>query len=310
MIQTPPRSLVYANADYDGLELRTMAQACLNLVGESRLAQVLNAGRDPHLAMAATMLGLSYEDAKTQKDSPDKAIASRVDDARQAGKVANFGFPGGLGVEKLILFARKSYKVHLTEDKARDLKRTWLETFPEFRKYFNAVNAMMGPEGATFRHFYSGRVRGNAPYCAACNSLFQGLGADATGNALFLISEACYTPTPCLACDGAANGCGWCKRSGMPGVSPMYGTRLVNYVHDDNILECPEERGHEVAHELVRNMVKGAAPYIPDVPATAKPQLSRYWSKDAKQVWIEDETSLVKDKNGKGRRLVAWPKAA
>lgn len=305
--QVSPRgALVFANADYDGLELRTMAQACLLLVGESKLAEVLNAGRDPHLAMAATMLGMSYDEAKAQKDSPDKAVSSRIDDARQAGKVANFGFPGGLGAEKLVLFARKSYKVSLSVDGAKQLKQTWLETFPEFRKYFAAVNAMMAPEGATFLHFFSGRVRGNANYCATCNSLFQGLGADATGNALFLISEACYTPVACYACKGS--GCAWCWGSG---VSALYGTRLVNYIHDDNQVECPEARGHEVAHELVRIMIEGAAPYIPDVPATAKPQLSRYWSKDAKQVWIEDEASLVRDKaTGKGKRLVPWPKAA
>jgi DNA polymerase I-like protein with 3'-5' exonuclease and polymerase domains len=336
-IQTPPLgALLFASADYDGLELRTMAQASLLLVGESRLAQVLNAGDDPHLMMGANMLGLTYEAIVAQHKAEKKArgayfkelierglgkaeasaltakdVPAPADDARQAGKVANFGFPGGLGAEKLVLFARKSYKVSLTLEGAKQLKRTWLQTFPEFRKYFEAVNQMMAAEGATFRHFYSGRVRGNANYCATCNSFFQGLGADATGNALFLISEACYTPTPCLACQGSANGCGWCRPAVAPGVSPLYGTRLVNYIHDDNQLETPERRGHEVAHELVRVMVAGAAPYIPDVPATAKPQLSRFWSKDAEQVWIEDESSLVRDaKTGKGKRLVAWPKAA
>lgn len=298
MIQTPPPgALVYASADYDGLELRSMAQACLLLVGESRLAQVLNAGEDPHLHMAASMLGITYEQAKAGKASGDEQEAKRIDDARQAGKVANFGFPGGLGAEKLVLFARKSYRVLLTVESAKALKRRWLSTFPEFRKYFDAIAKMVGPDGATFRHFFTGRVRGGAPYTAACNSFFQGLGADATGHALFLIQEACYTPKPCRACTGA--GCPSCFGTG---VSPLYGTRMVNYIHDEFLIETPEERGHEVAHELVRVMVEGAAPFLPDVPATAEPKLMRYWSKDAKQVWTPDKT----DPN---RRLVAWPKA-
>lgn len=372
-IQHPPaEALIYASADYDGLELRTMAQACLLLVGESRLADVLNSDNyegcgpgDPHLLMAANMLGITYPEAKARhkKEKEDRALAfdffkgktpdgsgrfipqplddadaakrasdcvpAPVDDARQAGKVADFGFPGGLGAEKLVLFARKSYKVRFHPDpakaveRAKELKRIWLRTFPEFRKYFDAISRMLGPAGATFRHFFSGRIRGNAAYTETCNSFFQGLGADATGHALFLIQEACYTPTPCRACGGrartpdqyvqhgadvilnphASGPATTCPTCFGTGISPLYGCRLVNYVHDEFILECPEIRGHEVAHELVRIMVEGAAPFLPNVPATAEPKLMRFWSKDAKQVWTPDK----KDPN---RRLVAWPKVA
>lgn len=348
-IQVPPTgALVFVSADVDGLELRTLAQACLLLVGESKLAQVLNAGEDPHLHMAASMLGLSYPDAvaRHEQEATERAAArdyfkglglsdqeasvraaaavpTPVDDARQAGKVANFGFPGELGAEKLVLFARKTYKVHLLVDddpsqpqrmSARRLKRIWLQTFPEFRKYFARIEGLKGADGL-FRivQLFSNRIRGGAHYCAACNSFFQGLGADATGNALFLISEACYTPAPCRACDGTGDpkeqhlaDCGWCTGSG---VSALYGTRLVNYVHDDFMIETPEYKAHEVAFELVRIMVEGMAPYLPDVPATAKPKIMRYWSKDAKQVWVPDSSAPpVKGKEGK--RLVPWPKAA
>lgn len=343
MIQTAPAGpLVFASADYDGLELRCVGQACLILVGESRLAQVLNQGDDPHLVMAASMLGMSYpaavakhEQEKAERSArfaelilrgvakeiasvqTGKDVPAPADDARQAGKVANFGFWGGLGPEKLVLFARKTYKVLLSVDgesahpSAKALKRIWLDTYPEARKYLAMVGRMVEGGGATFRHLFTGRVQGGASYTETANAFFQGLGAAATGNALFLISEACYTPAPCRGCDGAANGCGWCRPVGTPGVSPMYGTRLVNYVHDDNIIETPQYKGHEVSHELVRIMVEGAAPFLPDVPATAKPQLSRFWSKDAKQVWIPDPQSLILDKDtGKGKRLVPWPKAA
>lgn len=354
-VQCPPASTVFVAADYDGLELRTMAQACLLLVGESRLAEVLNSGRDPHLMMAANMLGLSYEEAerrhKAENDArteayeffkgkrPDgsgrfiptpfddneafrraaAAVPTPVDDARQAGKVADFGFPGGLGPEKLVLFARKTYKVRLVsglegldptgKPTAKELKGIWLSTFPEFRRYFKAIDAMQGDDGATFRHFFSGRMRGRATYTAACNSFFQGLGSDATGNALFLISEACYVALPCHACGGHGHtytpnmldsdpDCDPCLGRG---VNPLYGCRLVNYVHDDFLVESPEERAHEAAHELVRLMIAGAAPYLPNVPATAKPKVMRFLSKDAKQVW---------ENTPKGKRLVAWPKAA
>lgn len=358
-MSAPIKPLIFASADYDGLELRTMAQACLLLVGESRLAQVLNSRdeqgdpMDPHLMMAANMLGLPYLEAKARHKAEKKArseayefftgqrpdasgrfiprplskeealkrasdsVPTPVDDARQAGKVADFGFPGGLGLEKLVLFARKAYKVDLLVEpdpaqpgkpNARELKRTWLATFPEFRRYFDRIGNMAGADGTiTLRHYFSGRVRGGATYTAACNSFFQGLGADATGNAMFRVSEACYVETPCVKCSGA--GCEWCRSSG---VCPLFGTRIVNYIHDEIMIECEEDRGHEVAHELVRLMIEGAAPYLPDVPASAEPKLMRFWSKDAKQVWAEPGEPDPRDPSRTltERRLVAWPKAA
>jgi DNA polymerase-1 len=267
------------------------------------------------------MLGASYEDAvKAHKEekrarsaaraaNPDnpsaaaRAVPTPFDDARQAGKVANFGFPGGLGAKKLVLFARKTYKVSLTEDRAKWLKGVWLETFPEWRRYFKLIDSWRGPDGLiTLRHLFSNRIRGGANYCAACNSLFQGLGADATGAAWFAVVEACYAGGPCRACGGSKytgasdpdpwGPCPWCKETG---ITPLFGARCVNYVHDEFILECEENTGHEIAHELVRLMIEGAAPYLPGVPPKAKPVLMRYWSKDAEQVW----------ENG---RLMPWPK--
>jgi hypothetical protein len=255
-------------------------------VGFSKLAEALNAGEDPHLMVAATALGKPYEWCKANKTD------SEVDNGRQTGKVANFGFAGGLGAEKLCFFARKAYNVRLSIDQARELKRNWLATWPEFVHYFAKMSADQRL-GIPVEHLFSRRLRGGLTYTSRCNTYFQGLGADATGASSFLISEAQYTLTPCNACDGAANGCEWCRPCHGPGISPMYGARMVNYIHDDFLNECCEPWGHEVSHELVRLMVKGAAPYLPDVPATAKPLLSRFWSKESKQVW----------RNG---RLIPW----
>lgn len=299
------KPLVFINADYAALELRTLAQVCLFLFGQSRLAEVLNAGEDPHLTIACTLLGIPYAEAFALNEAHDPV----VDAARQTGKIANFGYAGALGSDKLVLFARKSYRVNLTVEQAKQLKRQWLATFPEMRKYFEYINSLQGPDGATFRHFVSGRMRGGVSYTATANSFFQALGADANGAVLFDLAESCYTPVACQWCAGSCNGCVWC-RPGMPGVSPLYGARLVNHVHDDNLVECEEERSHEAAHTLSKVMVDGVRPYLPDVPAIAKPCISRWWSKDARQVWAPDETSAIKDKNGKGQRLMPWPKAA
>jgi DNA polymerase I-like protein with 3'-5' exonuclease and polymerase domains len=262
---------VFAQADYPGLELHTLAQACLDLVGHSELAQIINSGKDPHLAFAATLLGITYEEAAKRKKDPE------VDAARQIGKVFNFGKPGGLGAEKLVLFARKTYGVTLTVDQVRARTRTWTTTLPEMRDYFALVGRMTeNDEGrALFQHLRSGRWRGGAGYTAACNSFFQGLGADAAKSAGYAVSHACYAEPE----------------------SPLYGSRIVLFIHDELILEVAEERAHDAAVELSRVMREAANEWVPDVPFAEpdpEPLLMRTWSKKAE---------AVRDSEG---RLVPW----
>src|SRR5690606_12118267 len=106
----PRKGHVFLDADYDGLELRTLAQACLKIVGWSKLAETLNAGWDPHLMVAAEILNISYEEAVVREKDED------VQNARKTAKEGNFGFPEGLGIEALIVFATKIDNVPLSPD--------------------------------------------------------------------------------------------------------------------------------------------------------------------------------------------------
>lgn len=186
----------------------------------------------------------------------------------------NFGFPGGLGAESLCLFARKSYGVILTEDRARELKQAWLTRWPEMRRFFHHVGELVHEDTgeATVEQIFSGRWRGGCHYTAACNTYFQGLGADAAKRATYLVSRACYAEP----------------------ASVLYGSRICNMIHDELILEVDEDlRAHDKAIELGRLMVLGANEFLPDVPARVEPLLARCWSKKSKPVF-------------KDGRLVPW----
>jgi hypothetical protein len=260
----PRAGKVFAQADFSGLELHTLAQTCVTLFGQSKLAEALNAGIDPHTAFAADILGISYEEAVARKNAGDEA----VDDARQTGKVFNFGSPGGLGAEKLCLYARKTYGVLLAEDRARELKVAWLGRWPEMRLFFDHVGKLVDEDtgDALVEQLFSKRWRGGAHYTAACNTYFQGLGADAAKRALYLVSRACYAESR----------------------SVLYGSRPVNFVHDEVILETDDVPGaHDVAVELGRLMVEGANEFLPDVPARVEPLLARCWSKKSKPVYVD-----------------------
>jgi DNA polymerase I len=268
---TPREGKVYAQADFSGLELHTLAQCCITLFGHSALGQVLNAGFDPHTAFAADILGISYEEAYERAEAKEPIC----DNARQTAKVANFGFPGGLGAEKLCLFARKTYGVLLTEERARELKQQWLERWPEMREFFRYVGDLIDENTgeALVEQVFSQRLRGGCHYTAACNTYFQGLGADAAKRAHYLVTRACYAEPQ----------------------SVLYGSRPVNQVHDETILETDDnERAHDVAIELGRLMCQGADEFLPDVPSRVKPLLARCWAKDSKPVY---------DAN---KRLIPW----
>lgn len=254
----PRDGWVFAQADYDQLELRTLAQVCLVLLGESELAKVLNAGEDPHTAFAAEMLGISYREGCRLKDSKDPEF----DKVRGAAKSANFGLPGGIGVPRFQSMAKKSYGVVLTLEQCADLKKSWFRRWPEMRKYFDYISSCQNPNTGLYdiRHVFTGRELGGATYTAACNALFQGLGADCAKNAGWLLQKACYV-----------------ERS-----SPLFGSRPVNFIHDEYIVETPDcDNAHDAAHELARLMIEGANAFLPDVPATTEPILMRRWSKKA-----------------------------
>ncbi len=273
----PRPGKVFADADYNALELHTLAQACVTLLGESRLAEVLNAGQDPHTALAADILGIPYDECAQRVEAGDE----EADNARQTAKVANFGLPGGLGPRKLVLYARKAYKVDLGRGqgeeaaiaRAAELKRQWFDRWPEMRAYFAHVDTLQVGDLYCLTQLFSNRVRGGATYTAACNSWFQGLAADLTKHVGFLLSKACYV-----------------DRS-----SPLFDSRIVVFSHDEYILETDDTpAAHDVATELARIMVASARPFLPDVTPKAKPLLMRKWSKKAK---------AVKDSSG---RLVPW----
>lgn len=264
----PRKGFVFAQADYEGLELHTLAEVCYHLFGFSCLGEMLNKGIDPHLKIAARILKISYEEALRRKEAKDPD----VDNARQTGKVANFGFPGGLGPKKLVLFARKSYGVVITEDFARELKALWLAEFPEMGLFFDHVASL---DSGIVIQIYSNRIRGGCRFTSACNTYFQGLGSDATKAALIELTRACYYDED----------------------SVLYGSRIVAFIHDEFILEVPEdpEWADACAHELSRIMCEAANKFLPHCPVEAPPLLMRYWSKQAKAL-----------KNAEGL-LIAWP---
>jgi DNA polymerase I-like protein with 3'-5' exonuclease and polymerase domains len=263
----PRAGNVFVDADMSALELRTVAQTCLKVCGFSRLAEVLNTGRDPHTALAAQMLGWTYDETAKRKSEPD------VDNMRTAAKGMNFGFPGGLGASSFPAYAWRAYKVRVTEDQVAEWKAQWLEQFPEFKPYHRFIGETYERSGVV--HLFTNRMRQRVTFTSAANSYFQGLGADVCGGALFAVTRACYTD----------------RRSAL------YGSRPVNFMHDSILTETPYDNAHDALAEQERLMLEGGAPFLPDVPPAVDGKAMTRWSKDAMRI--------TTDGTKKGR-VVPW----
>lgn len=259
------------SVDYDGFELRTWAQCCLWMVGYSTMADVLNAGRDPHTELGARLAGITPEQAYALTGDEARAFKKKY---RQSAKPANFGLPGGMGAARFRDAARQEYGVELTLEEAEATRSIWQQSWPEAKEYFREINKIVGTQDSgTFVHFWSGRIRGGIPYTVACNTPFQGLASDAAKAAGSALSRECYT--------------GWEYQDGQPTGyrSALAGCRLVNFVHDEFIIAAPLDRLHEAAVRQTQVQISVAQSIIPDVKITASPAAMINWSKAAEAVY-------------------------
>jgi hypothetical protein len=282
----PRAGWVYVFVDFDTAELRALAQVCRVLLGYSTLGDLLNAGQDPHLALGATLMGITYDEIVKRKDAGDQDAI----DYRQFAKIPNFGLPGGMGAESLVAWAmsqlgdKPELKARMTLDFANQLIRGWHQTFPEMREYFDWISSACGPIGeASITQLYSGRVRGAVPYCAACNTLFQGLVADAAKSALYTVQRASWKDTK----------------------SPLYRICRPNlFIHDEIGAEVwygDPERAALAAETMAKLMVDEAQTWMPDQVVKAKPVMVRRWYKGAEPVYVNGRLVPCKPEKVNGK---------
>lgn len=268
----PRDGYLFAAADYAAAELHTLAQSCIDLFGSSELANALNGGVDPHCWLGALLLGIDYDDFLRRRAQGDE----EVETARHIAKQANFGFPGGCSATTFVGIAHSS-GTELDERFAGKLRALWFRAWPEMKQFFDYVGKSTDSRGWHWaRLTRSGRLRSRCTFTAACNTYFQGPAADGAKAALWDVTREIWGDEP----------------------SPLRGCYLVNFVHDELLLEAPEATAAEAADHLALVMAEAFNQIVPDVPTTAEAVLMRRWSKKAKP---------IRDNDG---RLLPWDVAA
>lgn len=258
----PRKGYYLLSIDYGQMELHAWAQVCIALLGYSRLAESLNRGIDVHSQLGAQMIGRTYEEVVKNKKNKKEPWAA---DARQMAKAGNFGYPGGLGTETFVAFAKASYNVDISPDDAVRLRSIWFETWKEAREYFHRIKTMVesSPHGGIVQ-LKSDRYRGSTSFTKAANGMFQGLAADCAKDAGFALAEACY----------ATKG-------------PLAGSYIVDFIHDEFLFEVPMDRAHEAAFAANEIMEAAGRIWMPDVPPKSEPALMLCWSKAADAKYVD-----------------------
>lgn len=258
---------VLVGCDYDSLELRCWAQVCLDLLGESTLAENYqrDPGFDPHTYFAATMLGISYQEGLALKKTP------AFGETRQLAKAPNFGYAGGMGAATLVSYARASYGVLISLEKAIELREAWFTVWREARLYLDYISRKLGKrDRGQIEQLRSGRLRGDVSFCAMANGYFQGLAADGALAAVVEVQRRCYS---------------------VPS-SALYGSKMLAFIHDEILLDTPQERGHDAGMELRDIMISSMAEFVPDIPIRCEPVLMERWIKGASPLF-DDNKRLI-----------------
>lgn len=260
----------YCSVDYNFIELVTWAQTCLDLFGKSEMAVAINADTDPHCLLAAEIMrvtegrNVTYEEVYAARKTWGK-------DPRQKAKAGNFGFPGGLGVETFLLYAKANYGVELAQDEGWAIKNAWKRRWSESEAYFAYFSRLQekafgNPFEVTLPR--TGFVRGGCTFTSSCNTMFQGLAARGAKEAMWDVAREAY----------------------LDPASDLYGCRPVLFLHDEIVLEVPahRERAHAAAMRTVKVMETAMSRFTPDVKVRAEPALCARWYKNADPVWGKD----------------------
>lgn len=240
----PDRGNAFVTCDYDCAELRGLAEVTYTWFGMSRMREVF-------------LRGEGYDDPHLELH---RAFPDIVPD-RQFAKIPNFGFPGGLGAATFVDYAWANAKVRVDLDRAKALKQAWTEQWPETRYYLARISEIVGDFGPhEVTQLYSGRIRGNIGYTQAANTMFQGIVADGALSAAYQVVRECYAEPD----------------------SPLYGARMVAFIHDEIILECALDKIDQVQRRLAQVMIERMRDFLRHVPVRASGAAMPRWYKGAK----------------------------
>ena len=205
---------VMMSADYSQIELRLMAHLC----GDAHLVEAFRQGQDVHAATAAKIFHIPIGEVSA--------------DQRRIAKTANFGIMYGISSFGL------AERLRCSRSEAKQIIDDYFASFPSIRGFIDETVAQARERGYVEtlfgrRRYIADIAAGNAAVRAlaernAVNAPIQGTAADIIKLAMTAVDR--------------------CLREGG------YRARMVLQIHDELLLEVPQEEIAPVREMLVREM--------------------------------------------------------
>lgn len=250
-------------ADLSNIEARVLAE----LSGDTNMLALFARGGDMHSETARMLFGLDTD------ANPKATYYAPGVTHRSAAKTLNFGLIYGMGARRLAL------ALDISETDGQHLQALYFETYPGARSWLTATAAQGIQDGytatlagrrrnysvpseprrahfTTWDAYMQAREAWNIQIARikrqACNAVVQGTAADIMKLALALLAQR--LPASVL---------------------------ITAVVHDEILLECPNDLVDEVKTILANAMYEAARAYLPNValPETAV-WVDSYWHKD------------------------------
>ena len=226
--------MALVDADYSQIELRLLA----HMAGDEKMIQAFRSGRDFHTITAAQVFGVE----------PDQVSA----EMRRSAKAVNFGIVYGISAFSL------SQDIGVTVAQAKEYMEKYFATYPGVRAYMDRVVEQAKKDG------YVSTLMGRRRWLpelkssnfntrsfgerVALNMPIQGTAADIIKLAMLRVRDRL-------------------RAEGFQG-------RLVLQVHDELIVECPQEEQERVC-ALLKEEMEGVFPL--SVPLVAETHAGKSW---------------------------------
>ena len=215
-------------------------RAVAAVAGETRMIEAYQRGEDLHRGTAAAVLGKPVEDV-TKAD-------------RQLAKAVNFGLLYGQYPAGLVRYAASSYGVTLTEEKAKEIRAKFFSTYGALQRWHSRSWQQAEGDVSESRTILGRRrlipqeeSKWNR-FTALVNTPIQGSCADGMKRAL--VQLAAQLPAS---------------------------ARIISTVHDEIIVEAPENVAEEVCAVVKQVMIDAMTVLLPEVPIEVEARVCGTW---------------------------------
>ena len=218
-------------ADYSQIELRVAAE----LSGDEAMRQVFRDGGDMHTLNAEDFIGASLETLPEDEREPARNKAKRI----------GFGTLYGSGPGGLVASAWSMYRIEMSEAEAQAWKDRFYARYPRLRQWQNETANVARVTG-TLRSVVGRPLRAEwepiqpLKWTLCCN--FPGPKFGAADVMLLAMARV---------------------HAALEG----FDARLLLQIHDELVIECPEDSAPAVAALLEAQMVAAWLEIFPDAPA-------------------------------------------